>query len=153
MSTVRTHKACSDRLFPWASPKLGESRCSWSSQGGFLWMLLDFSLREQGTRSRPAFITSISPGGAAPAATCYCAKQGFSLSTFSGFPVLLLCPTAHLVLVGNPGRAGWVCLSHTSWLVLKNTGSCWRREIHNLGGFGTILPVLRKENKACVGKL
>lgn len=47
--TVRAHEACSDRLFPGASPKLGESRCS--SQGGFLWMLLDFSLWEPGTRS------------------------------------------------------------------------------------------------------
>lgn len=44
-------------------------------------------------------------------------------------------------------------LSHTSWRGQKNRGSCRRREIHNLGGFGTILPELRKEHKACVGKL
>lgn len=145
--TVRAHEACSDRLFPWASRKLGESRCS--SQGGFLWMLLDFSLWEPGTRSP----VSISPGGAAPAATCCCAKQGFSLSKFCCFPVFLLCPIAQLVLMEKAGRAGWMCPSHTSWLVLKNRGSCWRRAIHNPGGFGTILPELRKENKACVGKL
>lgn len=51
-----------------------------------------------------------------------------------------------------PGRTGQVCLSHTSWLGQK-TGSCSRREIHNLGGFGTIFLGLRKELKACVGKL
>lgn len=45
-----------------------------------------------------------------------------------------------------------MCPSHTSCLGQKNRGSCRRREIHNLGGFGTILPELRKEHKACVGK-
>lgn len=53
---------------------------------------------------------------------------------------------------GEARGARWGCPA-TSWLVLKNRGSCWRREIHNLGGFGTILPEVRKENKACVGKL
>lgn len=109
-----------------------------------------FRSENRAARTSPA---SISPGGAAPAATCCCAKQGFSLSKFSGFPVLLLYPTDKLGSMEKPGRAGWMCLSHTSWLALKNRGSCWRREIDNLGGFGTILPELRKENKACVGKL
>lgn len=48
---------------------------------------------------------SISPGGAAPAATHNCAKQGLSLSKFSCFPVLLY-PTDQLVPMEKPGRAG-----------------------------------------------
>lgn len=50
--TVRTHEACTDRSFPWGLPKLRKSRCGWSPQGGFLWMLLDFSLWEQGSKER-----------------------------------------------------------------------------------------------------
>lgn len=76
-----------------------------------------------------------------------------NLTKSSGFPVLLLCPTEELFQMEMPGRTGQVCLSHTSWLGQKNRGSCSRREIYNLGGFGTILPEPRQELKACVGKL
>lgn len=46
------HEACTDRSFPWGLTKLGKSRCGWNPQGGFLWMLLGFSLWEQGSKER-----------------------------------------------------------------------------------------------------
>lgn len=80
----------------------------------------------------------------------------WKLRVESGWVIWLPCPSlfhwaAYLDGKGSKGRVD-VPQPHI-WLGQQNRGSCRRREIRNLEGFGTILPELRKEHKACVRKL